>query len=148
MLTYDTGTEPKPLLPGFSSLYRRLVPLSWLVIRVAAGGILFVHGYGKIGHIDAVAGTMTRVGLSPPWLLAWVVTLTETVGALGVALGLVTRFCAGACAIELGVIAFHVMAPRGFGAMEATLLWGLVMLAIACRGGGPFSIDRLIGREL
>jgi putative oxidoreductase len=74
--------------------------------------------------------------------------LTETVGAIGVILGLFTRFCAAACAIDLGVISFLVMVPRGFGAMEFTLLWGLVMLAIALRGGGPFSIDRLIGREL
>lgn len=144
----DGGTVPKPLLPGFDALYRRLVPLSWLLIRLAAGGILLVHGYAKIGHIDAVAATMVRVGLAPPVLLAWLVTLTETVGAIGVCLGLLTRFCAAACTINLAVISFHVMAPRGFGAMEFTLLWGLVMLAIAFRGGGPYSIDRLIGREL
>jgi len=27
-------------------------------------------------------------------------------------------------------------------------MWGLVLLAIALRGGGPFSLDRKIGREL
>jgi hypothetical protein len=27
-------------------------------------------------------------------------------------------------------------------------MWALVMLAIALRGGGPYSLDRLIGREL
>jgi putative oxidoreductase len=145
---YDTGTEPKLLIPSLSSLYRLLVPLSWLLVRCAAGGILLVHGYAKIGHIDTVEGTMVRVGLGAPLFLAWVVTLTETVGAIAVVLGFFTRFFAAACAIDLAVIAFHVMAPRGFGTMEETLLWGLFFLAIALRGGGPFSIDRLIGREL
>jgi hypothetical protein len=28
------------------------------------------------------------------------------------------------------------------------LLWGLVTLAIALRGGGPYSLDRKLGREL
>ena len=28
------------------------------------------------------------------------------------------------------------------------LSWGLVMLAVALRGGGPYSLDRKVGREL
>jgi hypothetical protein len=28
------------------------------------------------------------------------------------------------------------------------MLWGLVALAIWWRGGGPYSLDRAIGREL
>ncbi len=31
---------------------------------------------------------------------------------------------------------------------EYPLLWGIVALAIALRGGGPYSVDRKIGREL
>jgi hypothetical protein len=27
-------------------------------------------------------------------------------------------------------------------------MWGLIMLAIALRGGGPYSLDRRIGKEL
>jgi putative oxidoreductase len=36
-------------------------------------------------------------------------------------------------------------AQRGY---EYPLFWGLVMLAIALPGGGPYSLDRVIGREL
>ena len=32
--------------------------------------------------------------------------------------------------------------------IEYPLFRGLVMLAIALRGGGPYSLDRKIGREL
>jgi len=31
---------------------------------------------------------------------------------------------------------------------EYPLMWALMMFAIALRGGGPFSLDRVIGREL
>jgi putative oxidoreductase len=31
---------------------------------------------------------------------------------------------------------------------EYPLMWGLIMLAIALRGGGPYSLDRRLGREL
>jgi hypothetical protein len=27
-------------------------------------------------------------------------------------------------------------------------MWGLIMLAVLLRGGGPYSLDRLLGREL
>ena len=108
--------------------------------RLAAGLILFVHGYLKIGHIDGVTASMVKNGIEPALLVAYVVTLTETVGALGVALGLFTRFCAAACAVDLGVITFHVLWPKGFGwtqgGYEFLLMWGLIMFAIM-RGGGP-----------
>ena len=88
---YDTGSEPKPLIASFGSLYSLLVPLSWLLIRCVAGGILLIHGYGKIGHIETVEGTMVRVGLGAPVFIAWLLTLTETLGAIAVILGFFTR---------------------------------------------------------
>jgi putative oxidoreductase len=42
--------------------------------------------------------------------------------------------------------------PKGFaagqGGYEYVLLLGIVMFAIAMRGGGRYSLDRFIGREL
>jgi putative oxidoreductase len=42
--------------------------------------------------------------------------------------------------------------PKGFaaaqGGYEYVLLLGVVLLAIAIRGGGPYSLDRVIGKEL
>jgi putative oxidoreductase len=34
------------------------------------------------------------------------------------------------------------------GGWEFPFLWGLFMFAIALRGGGPYSLDRKIGKEL
>lgn len=145
---YDARPEPRRFLPVLEPLYRQLIPLSWPLIRCSAGLILFVHGYHKLGNTGAVAANMAKNGISPPVLVAYIVTIVETLGALCIALGLLTRFFAAAAAIDLAVITFDVFWPKGFGGYEFTLLWGLIMLAIALRGGGPYSLDRLLGKEL
>ena len=74
----------------------------------------------------------------------------ETLGGLCIALGLFTRFWAAAVTIEMCVIVYHHLPKFSWGerGYEYPLFWGLVMLAIALRGGGPYSLDRRIGREL
>jgi hypothetical protein len=78
----DLSTEPKLLLPGLAPLYRHTVPFSWLVVRLAAGLILFYHGTGKIGHVDAVTANMIKNGipLSLSVLAAYTVIISETIG--------------------------------------------------------------------
>jgi putative oxidoreductase len=50
------------------------------------------------------------------------------------------------------VAAFGVHLGNGFfwtaGGFEYPLLWGIVTLAFVLRGGGRFSLDALIGREI
>ena len=91
---------------------------------------------------------MARSGFEPATAFAYGAIILERLGALCVAIGLFTRFFAAAIAIEMAVIAFMVMMPHGWGRMEFTFLWGIIFLAIALRGGGPYSVDRMIGKEL
>ena len=91
---------------------------------------------------------MAKSGFVPGIFFAYAAMFLETVGAVCVALGLFTRFFAAALAIEMALITFIVQLPRGFGRMELSLIWGLVFFAIALRGGGPYSLDRVIGKEL
>ncbi len=48
------------------------------------------------------------------------------------------------------VIVYHHLPKFGWTdrGYEYPLMWGLVMFAIALRGGGPLSLDRRIGKEL
>ena len=148
MSTMNRG-EPKLLFPGLAGFYAAVSDLWYPMIRVAAGGFLLYHGWGKLMTGAApVAATLTKYGIEPHTPLAYVVVFLETVGAVGMVLGLFTRFFAAGIAIEMAVIAFVVQWPQGFGRMELFLLWGIVMFAISLRGGGPYSIDRVIGKEL
>ena len=74
--------EPRLFLPILEPLYQHLIPISWLVIRCAAGVILFVHGYQKIGHADTVAANMLKNGIWPPLAVAYLITFVESFGAL------------------------------------------------------------------
>ncbi len=48
------------------------------------------------------------------------------------------------------VIVYHHLPKFGWTdrGYEYPLMWGLILLAVALRRCGPYSADRLIGREL
>jgi putative oxidoreductase len=149
----DTQAEPRLLFPGLKSFYDFAVPFSWLVVRVAVGWNLLVHGWGKItvGPTPGFLKAYVDLGFSPPAPWFWTALVLETAGGIALILGLFTRFFAAAVAIELLIITMiywhtgFAWTRRGY---EYTLLWGLVSFAIALRGGGPYSVDRVIGKEL
>jgi putative oxidoreductase len=67
------------------------------------------------------------------------------------AVGLLTRLIALAVAIEMAVIAFAVLYPNwswGRRGMEYALFMGLIAISILMRGGGRYSLDRVLKKEL
>jgi putative oxidoreductase len=145
--------EPRLLLPFLKPLYDALIPLSWPLVRCATGIILAVHGWGKISRgAEAVAPGFAKLGYDNPLLVVYILIAIEFFGGIAIALGLFTRFFAAAVTIEMAVIMFAHYLPNGFSWLnrgyEFVLLWGLVAMAIWWRGGGPYSLDRVIGREL
>jgi putative oxidoreductase len=149
----DAQTEPRPLLPFLKPFYDTAIPLSWLIVRIAVGWNLLMHGWGKImiGPTDAFLKGYADLGFTPPAIWFWTSTVMETAAGIALILGLFTRFFAAAAAIELLIITILYWA-NGFSWLhrgyEYTLLWGLVCFAVALRGGGPYSLDRKMGREL
>ena len=144
-----TDRETRLIFPGLTGFYASVSDLWYPMIRVAAGGFMLYHGWGKfMGGVTPVAAIMARNGIVPTTPFAYVVIFLETVGALAIVLGLATRFFAAALAIEMAIIAFVAQLPNGFARMELFLVLGIVYFAIALRGGGPYSLDRKIGIEL
>ena len=145
-------SEPKRLFPQLKPFYDFVEPLSWVLIRLTAGLMILPHGIPKLqaGVAATAQFALVKRGIAPAEPLAVVLILLETVGGLCVALGLGTRFFATAIAIEMSVIVWHHLPKFGWTGpgYEYPLMWGLVMLAIALRGGGPWSLDRRIGRQL
>jgi putative oxidoreductase len=154
--------EPRPIIPALAPFYEHARELSYLIVRLTAGGMLLVHGINKVmpmaekGFTATIAafaaGSLARRGIEPALLFAYVVFALETIGAICIILGLFTRFWAAAIAIQFLIITFVAHWPQGFtwsrGGWEYPLFWGLIMFAIALRGGGPYSLDRKLGWEL
>jgi putative oxidoreductase len=142
------------LLPFLASFYDWAVPLSWLVIRAAFGIDLAIHGWEKVERLPRIFAAMsagTVISLPPNFNPAQNIALIffEFIGGLCIALGLFTRLFAAAAAIEMAIICFTVFWPKsGYHGAEYVFYWGLVLFAIALRGGGPYSLDSKIGQEL
>jgi putative oxidoreductase len=146
--------EPKLFIPKLEPFYAWVRDLSWLVVRVAAGGALLAVGIDKVFNRDInvfATGSLARRGIEPAMPLAYFTYFIESVGALMIILGLFTRFFGAALAIQFFIITFVAQFATGFLPARGWgifLMWGLIFFAIALRGGGPYSLDRAIGREL
>ena len=72
-----TAGEPRPIIPPLAGFYSHARDLSWLVVRLTAGGMLLVHGIMKVmpmaekgftATIEAfAAGSMARPESSRRW---------------------------------------------------------------------------------
>jgi putative oxidoreductase len=147
---------PKSLFEdAWMSLNRMLVPIAYALARVWFALLILPSGYEKLfenGAARIATGNVLKTGFYPPMFWAWVVALLEFVGMILLALGLGTRLVAFLMAVELGVIVVTIQAPNGYywtsrGAEFALVLF-LVCLAFVIGGGGRYSLDRKLGREL
>jgi putative oxidoreductase len=150
-------TEPRPIIAPLGAVYDQARDLSWPLIRLTAGGFLLIHGLQKVfGTTIAAfaANSLARRGIEPALPMAYLVYFMETVGAVCIMLGLYTRLFAGMAVIHFIVIIVFAQWSRGFpwngqgGGWEYPAFWGLIIIAILLRGGGPYSLDRKLGKEL
>jgi putative oxidoreductase len=147
METKESAT--RLFIPGLAGFYDWVKPYCYPLIRLATGAILIPNGIPKVmAGLEATSAGMAKQQFAMPTLIAVVVMATETIGGFCVAIGFLTRFWAAAIAIEMAVIAFYIQWNNGYSRVEQFLLWGIIAFAIALRGGGRCSVDRLIGWEL
>ncbi len=149
-------STPKPIIPVLHGLATLFSPLAEPLVRVTTGLLLVPHGAQKLfglfgGYGLEATGQFFASKLGLPASFALLAGLIECVGGLMLALGLATRAVA---VLVFGVMAVAVVSvhlPNGFfwtsGGYEYPLLWAVVALSYALRGGGRFSLDRLIGYE-
>ncbi|MFD0749373.1 DoxX family protein [Mucilaginibacter calamicampi] len=132
-----------------------------LLLRVAAGLVMLVHGsqkvFGTFGGYG-FSGTMNffTETMHLPWLIALLVIAIEFFGSIALILGLTTRLAAfGITAVALGiVITSHIQygffmnwygSQKGEG-IEYFILYIAISASLVITGGGKFSVDRLIQR--
>jgi putative oxidoreductase len=144
----------KLIYPGLAGFYATWGPIAYTLMRVVVGIMFLMHVRGKF-HVgaDAVAANiMGKNGLQPAILFAYAAMFLESVGGVCIIVGLFTRVVAAALAIEMLIALIFVHLPKGYpaggGGYEYVLLIGAVCFAIAIRGGGPYSVDAKIGKEI
>ena len=146
--------EAKLLHPELAGFYATMLPVAETFVRIVVGIMFLMHVTTKFKlGADAVAtNVFAKNGLEPALIWAYVVMLIELVGGVCLIIGLFTRFAGAVLAIEMLIALIFVHLPKGYaaggGGYEYVLLIGAVCFAIAIRGGGPYSVDRFLGREL
>jgi putative oxidoreductase len=145
--------EPKLIFPALAGLYQKFSPFSYALMRFATGAILLPHGIQKVFTvpISKFAPNIAAKGLPFPEGLTFLTYFAETVAAACLAIGLFTRIAAAMVGIEMLVIVLFFQWQFGYfwtvRGYEFALLWLLLCIAIFFKGGGRYSIDRLIGKE-
>ncbi len=90
-------------------------------------------------------------GIEPALLAAYLVIITEVLGAICITVGFLTRLVAALLVIEFLVIV-KVHSAAGWMASaqgaEFPFIWLIVFVFILLRGGGPYSVDRKLGWEI
>lgn len=154
-MTEMTGKQ-KLMVPALAGIYEALDPWTYPLVRFTAGALLIVHGYVKLflGGAPFIADKiLPNLGFHPPIVWAYFLGVLELVGGAMIALGLLTRLIAFMLVIEFLIITFGWNYRFGFsftnpgGGYEYPLLWLIVFITIAIRGGGRNSLDRSIGKE-
>jgi putative oxidoreductase len=134
-----------------------------LVLRVFLAAVFFPHGAQKVfgwfggpgfsGQIDAF---QQYLGIPP--VLGVLAIMAEFLGPLGLIAGLLTRVAALGIMTNMVVAVFMVHLPNGFfmnwfgkqagEGFEYHLLVIAIALALVIKGGGKWSLDRMIAKRL
>jgi putative oxidoreductase len=148
------NNQAKLMYPGLAGFYENMLPIAETFVRIVIGVLFVMHVSVKLtaGPNAVAASVFAKNGLEPAILWAYVIIFLELVGGICLIIGLFTRFFAAALAIEMLVALLVVHLPKGYaasgGGYEYVLLIGAACFLFAIRGGGPYSFDRIIGREL
>lgn len=138
---------------------------SWsnLILRVMMGLIIFPHGaqkllgwYGGFGFAGTMGFFTEKMGL--PWIVAFLVIMGESIGALMLIGGVLTRFVAASLAVIMAGAIMLVHLPSGFfmnwfgkqsgEGYEFHLLVITICAALVLCGGGKWSVDKVIAEKL
>ena len=142
------NNQAKLMYPGLAGFYESVLPIAETFVRIVIGVMFVMHVSGKLtaGPGAVAANMMSKNGLEPAILWAYVIIFLELVGGICLIIGLFTRFFAAALAIEMLIALLVVHLSKGYaasgGGYEYVLLIGAACFLIAIRGGGPYSVDR------
>jgi putative oxidoreductase len=142
------------LFPGLVRLYQALSPYAYDFMRFSAGAVLVPHGFYKLflGTAPGTAQAIAQQGWPMPLGLAYLQGFIEFAVAICLSVGLFTRAAALIIWLDMSVIITVFNWQYGYfwtnRGIEYALLWWLLCIAIFFRGGGPLSVDRLLGKEI
>lgn len=126
----------------------RTADVGLLLFRVFVGlALAFGHGLGKLPPSERFVAGVVEMGFPAATMFAWAAGISEFVGGLLIAAGLMTRPAAFFAAITLTVAAFIRQAGDPFGEVEKAYLFLASLILLLLAGAGRYSIDAWLKRR-
>lgn len=121
--------------------------LGLLILRVALGLLMLLHGIAKLQHgVGFISGMLSDMGM--PGVFAYGVFVGEIIAPIMLIVGFRTRIAAILLAITMLVAAFTVhsndffnLAESGGWAIELVGLFFFGSIALICTGGGQLGVS-------
>lgn len=120
------------------------------LLRIGTGILFMQHGAPKL--FGLLGGFGGEPGATAPLVsLMGLAGVLEFFGGALIVLGLLTRPVAFVLAVEMAIAYFYVHLPQDVWPIknggESAALFALIFLYLTARGGGPYSLDGIIGRR-
>ena len=146
----------------FNKLIQTDDDIAGLILRVLLGIVFFPHGAQKLlgwfgGHgFSGTMGFFTE-NMGIPVIFAFLAIMAESLGSVALLTGFMTRIAALGIGTVMVVAVLTVHLPYGFfmnwfgnqkgEGFEFHLLASAIAIALIIKGGGKWSIDRLLSKE-
>lgn len=119
-----------------------------LILRVFIGAAMMTHGCAKLfGGMEQFTGFVTSLGVPAPQVMAYLAALSESLGALLLAIGLLTRPAAFMIICTMSVAVFGALGGQPFAKQELAWLYLVPALMFLLKGAGKWSLDYFISRK-
>ena len=127
----------------------------WTLLRISTGAVMVPHGAQKLFGMFGSPGWErlgeifeTQAGLVPGVPYVLFIGSVELLAGLGLMLGVFTRLSAFGClSVLVGAMAL-VNINSGFfwtrGGIEYPLIWSILCFCFVIRGGGAYSVPRMV----
>ena len=150
------GRQRKFAIPGLGRLYAGLEADAWVLVRIALGGPLILHGLYKLASLFGIgletpAGFFATTEATIGPLLTYSLAMLEVVAGFLVVLGFGTRVAAFMIALFMAGAVVGRLSDGFFwtgGGFEYPLVLLLLGLAVMVKGGGTRSVDRTLPAEI
>ena len=130
------------LLFGGTRMPTLAAEIGTTALRVFAGlSLALAHGIGKFPPSQKFIQSVESLGFPQPPVFAWAAAISELVGGILLAAGLVTRVSAALIVGTMTTAAFLQHARDPYRVKELALAYFFIGVMFMLKGAGRFSVD-------
>lgn len=126
--------------------------IGYLLLRVFTGLAMLTHGWSKLmggpKGWEGLGGVMGGIGIPGPAVFwGFMAAFAESIGAILLAIGLLTPVAGFLIGITMAVAGFVAHAGDPFVVREKALLFLFIAILYMLKGAGRYSFDRYLPRK-